>query len=664
MSFDQSGRMWAALVFAAALPWGELRAQADGTLKWPAPFTTGGFIVSSPALAPDGTIYVGAQDKRVYAIQPNGALKWTFLTGDWVDATPAIGADGTIYVGSWDGKLYALSPAGVQKWNFSTGAGNYIYSSPALGRDGTIYFGAGDGSLHALRSDGSSKWAYPAGDWIDSSPAIGANGFIYYGSWDGFVYALRDEGTHAVEVWRYATNGPVLASPAIGPDGTVYIGANDGRLHALDGATGQKRWDYPLEGAIEASPAIGPDGMIYCGSGAGVLHAIQPDGERRWVFVTHVPTGDPIVSTPAIRADGTIIFGSGTSAVFAVNAADGQQKWKLNTGDWVDSSPVIGPDGTIYVGSYDKKLYAINGSGAPASQLSEWPSFRREPARSARFPEPQVGGRLINLSTRAQAGTAGNLIAGFVVTGATAKPFLVRGVGPTLGEFGVPGFLVDPKLDLHRIDRGLSTLIASNDSWAAEGRSGQLSEAAARTGAFQLLGNSRDAALLNAITPGAHSATIGAADQGAGIALVEVYDAEPGNAGAQLSNLSTRAVVGTGIGVLTPGLVIGGNAPVRLLVRAVGPTLATFGVRETIAQPTLTVLTQAGTTLAANTGWTTSGLAADIRAAATRVGAFPLLERSADSALIVTLQPGAYTVRVAGVGDTTGEALVELYVLP
>jgi len=100
----------------------------DGTLKWK--FGTGDWVLSSPAIAPDGTIYVGSEDYYLYALNPDGTLKWKFGTGDYIDSSPAIAPDGTIYVGSYDYYLYALNPDGTLKWKFKTGA--EVWSSPAV----------------------------------------------------------------------------------------------------------------------------------------------------------------------------------------------------------------------------------------------------------------------------------------------------------------------------------------------------------------------------------------------------------------------------------------------------------------------------------------------------------------------------------------------------
>ena len=131
----------------------------------------------------------------------------------------------------------------------------------------------------------------------------------------------------------------------------------------------------------------------------------------------------------------------------------------------------------------------------------------------------------------------------------------------------------------------------------------------------------------------------------------------------QLANLSTRAQVGTGASVLIPGFVIAGTTARTVLVRAVGPGLAQFGVTGLLADPTLTVF-RGSTPIAANDNWQTQTNPQEVATAAVTTGAFALAAGSRDAALVLTLEPGAYTFSVAGVGGTTGVALVEVYLLP
>jgi len=161
---------------------------------------------SSPALGSDGTIYVGVGISFPVDGLGGGLCatipyqsQWLFSTGMYaVFSSPAVGADGTVYFGGGtygpnntysDPNLYALNPDGSLKWQFETGS--YIWSSPAVGADGTIYVGSHDGSLYAVNPDGSVKWTFKTGGAVESSPAVGADGTIYVGSDDGYLYAIH-----------------------------------------------------------------------------------------------------------------------------------------------------------------------------------------------------------------------------------------------------------------------------------------------------------------------------------------------------------------------------------------------------------------------------------------------------------------------------------------
>ncbi len=267
-------------------------------------------------------------------------------------------------------------------------------------------------------------------------------------------------------------------------------------------------------------------------------------------------------------------------------------------------------------------------------------------------------GRLVNMSIRTAAGTGDNtLIVGVSLGGsgtAGAKGVLLRGVGPTLGGFGVAGALADPVMTVFQGQ----TQVSTNDDWdAAAGAT------FAGLGAFAFANGSRDSAIYNpAIPSGSYSIQIVGKGGATGIALAEIYDATAGNnftaTTPRLVNVSARTQVGTGDGILIAGFVVGGQSPVRVLVRAVGPTLAAFGVGGTLADPKLEIFS-GQTKTAENDNW-------DAATAATfsSVGAFAFTAGSRDAALVATLQPGSYTAQVSGVGGTTGVALVEVYELP
>ncbi len=275
--------------------------------------------------------------------------------------------------------------------------------------------------------------------------------------------------------------------------------------------------------------------------------------------------------------------------------------------------------------------------------------------------------KLINISTRSQTGTTANtLIAGFVISGDAPKPVLVRAIGPTLGSaFGVAGALSASRLELFR---GTTSLAVGND-WAATvadaPSAATIAATTSRVGAFGLPANSRDAALLLTLEPGAYTAVVTGQGGASGVCLVEVYDATIGAIprSQRIINIATRATAGTGDNALIAGFYVSGSVPKRLLIRGVGPALAQFGVGGVLARPQLSVSAGA-TVLAQNAGWSSSADATTIASSSAQVGAFALAAGSQDAALIVHLPPGAYTAQVSGVANTTGVALVEVYELP
>jgi outer membrane protein assembly factor BamB len=652
---------------------GELRAQADGSLRWPLKVGSTSqlpYINSSPAVGPDGTIYVGVgygttpETGAVFAIDRNGNQKAPFFpTPQPVGSSPIVAPDGTVYVGCEDGNFYALNPNLTIKWTYHADGNSFVYSSPTIGADGTIYFGSGDyddianSALYALTPDGNLRWRHTVGNWVESSPAIGADGTIYFGSWDKNIYALAPDGT---EKWHVTTNAQVISSAAIAADGTIYIGSLDGNLYALS-SEGQTKWTFPT-GSIVAAAVIGPDGTIYIGSSAGDFNALNPDGpdesRLKWKF----ESPKAIFSTAAVRSDGSVIFGSQDHYIRALNPADGTQRWAYQTGGVVDSSPVVATDGSIYVGSLDGRLYAFNGN-VPLSAFSSWPMLQRDAMHSGRAHDASTDGQFVSLSTRAQVGPGNSLIAGFIVGGSGNKALLLRGIGPSLTQYRVAAPLADPTLTYNRFPSG--TNLQFNDNWVPIDDGGNnIANISSAVGAFALSSGSKDAVVYaGTVVPGAYTAVVGSADGGSGVALVEMYDASANVTTARLTGISNRGLVGTGDNVLIAGLAIGGNGPLRVLVRAVGPGLAAFGVTGVLTRPVLTVYS-GQTAIRQNVGWTSDGYKADLVAATQAVGDFPLADGSADCAVLITLDRGAYTIQVSGVGGTTGVALVEVYAVP
>ncbi len=159
-------------IYVGSNDWHLYALNPDGTLKWKYRTSHWiiSASVSSPAISLDGTVYVASWDGYLSAISPDGTLKWTFKTGwpgagpfqhllkkppawmtaglDEITSSPVISLEGTIYIGSNNNYLYALHPDGTLKWKFGTGDG--IFSSPRISPDGTVYVGSWDGYLYAI----------------------------------------------------------------------------------------------------------------------------------------------------------------------------------------------------------------------------------------------------------------------------------------------------------------------------------------------------------------------------------------------------------------------------------------------------------------------------------------------------------------------------------
>jgi len=332
---------------------------------------SGSTMASSPAIGPDGTIYVGSGDSSLYAVSTDGTVRWKYATGGNVESAPTIAPDGTVYFGSDRNYVCALNPDGTLRWNYTTGSS--VRSSPAIATDGTVYVGSTDHRLYAFDPNGTLKWSYLTGSTVSSSPAISADGTIYVGSYDHYLYALNPDSTLR---WRYDFGDHInYASACIGADGTIYCGGdrNDWSqsLYALN-PNGTLNWVCSLNGDVRSSPAIGVDGTIYIGSNDYCVHALHPDGTLKWSY----ETGASIrYSSPAIASDGTVYVGSSDGYLYALSP-DGTLKWRYETEGIVRSSPTIGPDGTVYFTSCDGYLYALKGTSPLAD--SPWPKFHHD----------------------------------------------------------------------------------------------------------------------------------------------------------------------------------------------------------------------------------------------------------------------------------------------
>jgi sugar lactone lactonase YvrE len=518
----------------------------------------------------------------------------------------AVDAAGNVYVSdSYFNTIRKITPAGVV----------------------TTLAGSAGMAGHADGSGASALFYQPAGIGIDAS---------------GNIY-VADSGNNTV---RKVTSAGVVSTVAglAGTSGTANGTGPAARFNGPDALTSDSVGNLYVSDDSNTIRTITPAGVVSAfvgvtgvsgssdGTGANALFdqpaglALDPFGN---LYVTdsfndtiRMVTPAAIVTTLAgrVMTEGSA-NGTGATALF-----DGP------IGIGVDAS------GNLYVADTYNDLIRKGGAAPPDTSPP----------------------RLINISTRAQVGSGGNiLIPGFAVSGTGMETLLIRADGPTLTEFSVTGVLSDPVL---KVFDSAGSVIASNMGWGSAATSPQIAAAATAVGAFALADGSADCALILTVPAGTYTVQVSGANGSTGVALAEVY--EMTSTGTRLSNLSTRAQVGTGADVLIPGFVVSGSGKENLLLRADGPSLSQFNVSGVLAQPVLRVVDSSGNTIDADTGWGTNLDAAEIAAAAASVGAFALPQGSADSATLISLSPGSYTIQVSGVNDTTGVALAEVYELP
>ncbi|MEW5896205.1 MAG: PQQ-binding-like beta-propeller repeat protein [Nanoarchaeota archaeon] len=266
----------------------------DGTEKWRYPIYLYAHVAASPVLSPDSTIYATSESyphegsepefgARVYAINPEGTLKWRYDTAGSCLGNPiAVADDGTFYVSGSDleqqefpythNAVFAFRPDGTIKWKYQIGR---VEGPPTIAEDGTIYVGTKEGrTLFALAPDGTKKWTFKVGGEIGVMSALDKKGNIYFGSWDGNFHALSPEGQ---ELWSFDVKKgrdpqlfgggreTIISSAAISSDGTIYFGDVIDTFYALD-LNGKEKWRYNQGGGFVSSPAIGADGTVYIAS--------------------------------------------------------------------------------------------------------------------------------------------------------------------------------------------------------------------------------------------------------------------------------------------------------------------------------------------------------------------------------------------------------------
>ncbi len=406
--------------------------------------------------------------------------------------------------------------------------------------------------------------------------------------------------------------------------------------------------------------SVGPTAIVFLNSNRlGIPY--QND-----VFVGDINNGNLYRFKPNLTRSG-FLFQNPALADLVADDADELQEVIFGTGFGGITDLKVGPDGFLYVLSFQGKIFVVS---------------RASPFIPSETP-------LINLSTRSSVQTGNNVvIGGFVIDGNAPKTVLVRGRGPSMSTapFFVPGVLANPSL---RLFAG-QNLIAQNDNWQdSPSCAGLVCGGAAQITATGLdpcqpnpgqgstpQGCGLESAILITLSPGAYTVHLSGVDGGTGVGLVEVFDADDATT-SQLVNISTRGPVETGDNVMVGGFIIDGSASKTVMIRGRGPSMsgAPFLIPGVLGNPSLSLFSGQAV-IAENDNWqntpSCAGFACGGAAQITATGLDPCRPNpgqssappgcTSESAILITLNPGAYTVHLTGIGGT-GIGLVEIFQL-
>lgn len=544
----------------------------------------------------------------IWVMDPDGSNQTNLTNNPSYDYDPAWSPDGTkIAFTSHRNKdnpdIYVMNADGSNPIRLTNSGGRDRHA--AWSPDGTkIAFDSDRAELAAdiyvMNADGSNQIRLtdtPSGS--NTNPAWSPN---------GAKIAFQSE--------RDSTGGP-----------EIYVmdanGANPVRLTT--------NWDF------DVSPHWSPDGtkivFVSDRDGADAIYLMNSNGSNPHALTMHKFGAD---ADPAWSPDGQkIVFSeaqNGNLEIYVMNA-DGSNQTALTNDPARD----------------DRPSWGIGAPATPSPTPTATPTATTTPTPTPSPTPLPSPAQLGNISTRLGVQTGNNiLIAGFIVTGTEPKTVAVRGIGPSLGAFGIPGLLANPTLELRAAN---GTLIMQNDNWADD-----LTQAAALAALGLAPHDGLEPAVVTTLSNGAsYTAIMAGKDDGTGLGLVEVYDANTGVA-SQLANISTRGFVQSGNDVMIGGLILSGASATHVVLRGIGPSLTLFGVPDALPDPTLELRDSNGTLLIANDNWEQDPTSA---AALTANGLAP--HDSHEAGIYISLPPGLYTAILAGKNGGTGVGLVEIY---
>jgi hypothetical protein len=617
-----------------------------------------------------------------WAYSNNGGTSWTFpgvLESNVFRSDPVLFSDSggnffylSLLQNFYDDMWRAISPSfswtrlgpatgGDKQWVTidNTNSSGHGFQYQCWSTAGNNY----GGRQFSRSTNGGSVWSNPVN--IPNSPIWGtldvdSNGNLFLAGVNSNteqIWCVRSTNAKNAaatptfdQVTPVALGGMIDSSELINPEGLVgqtYLAVDKSGMSTNNNI-------YILASVLPNGATTGSDVMFVRSTDGGQTfsapHRVNDDAinHNKWHWLAALSVA-PNGRLDAVWLDTRDAANDTDSQLFYSWSMDAGKTWSTNIEVSEPFNPFLGYPDQNKMGDYISGV--SDNTGADVAYCA---TFNGEEdiyyVRVAPLPS-----QLLNISTRANVMTGEQvLIAGFIIDGTDPKQVLVRGLGPSLGNVDVS--LADPTLELHQSN----TTLATNDNWKIDDQTSQSQEDAIRATTIPP-NNDLESAILMTLNPRAYTAILSGENGGTGVGLVEVYDLAQ-SANSTLSNISTRAFVGTDNNVLIGGFISnGGDA--RVVVRALGPSLGSSGIQDALQDPLLELHDANGNTAATNDNWKINDQTQQSQEAEVRATGLPP-SNDLESAIVATLPAGPHTAIVRGKGNTTGVGLVEVYKLP